>query len=193
MKKLLLALVCLGMLPSAFAGFFVEPYVGYGLGDGERQTSAGATIADEEWSGPLFGARVGGSTMMLNYGVDYSRRLEFDHESKTNGVTTKNKMDGSYLGAFLGVDFPVLVRAWASYYFDVSMEDQDGTNKGNEVSGNGYALGVGFTGLPFVSLNLEYRMLDFDEIKDVTTGQTTTPADYTAKELIFSVSVPLDL
>jgi hypothetical protein len=62
----------------------------------------------------------------------------------------------------------------------------------DELSGNTTTLGVGFTGLPFVSLNLELRMISLDKFKDVSTGLEYT-RDYSANEVVLGVSLPLDL
>lgn|GEM_PF-343640 len=191
--KLVLLALSLG-IPVARAGLYVEPYLGYSVNSAEQTSSS----TDFSYDSPYFGGRLGGSFMMLNLGLDYMMRPEHDvkYDAPASLAGTKEKHDGKYLGAFIGVDFPVLVRAYASYYFDATLEDKDGSDVADELNGKGYMLGLGFTGLPFVSLNLEYRALTFDEYKDASAGTTTALTgnqEYSAKEIGFSVSIPLDL
>ena len=51
---------------------------------------------------------------------------------------------------------------------------------------DGYGLGIGFTGLPFVSLNLEIEALNYDA---ESSGVET---DYSVASTILSVSMPFD-
>ena len=79
------------------------------------------------------------------------------------------------MGAFVGYDFPILVRAWATYFFDVTYSPETGS----DLTATGTSFGVGFTGLPFVSLNAEYRMLSFDD------------SELDSSEVFLSASLPL--
>ena len=122
-------------------------------------------------------------------GVDYSITT-LDAEIDTAGYTsTLSDFDGNHLGIFAGVELPVLLRAWATYFLSSKLTDNDD----DEYDGSGFGLGVGFTGLPFVSLNLEYRSMTYDEFTDVSAGTTSTDRDYDVSEILFTVSLPLDL
>ena len=70
-----------------------------------------------------------------------------------------------------------------------------------EIEGKGYALGAGFTGLPFVAVNLEYRAITYDKIKQRNGTTVTLPYsiagtavmnEIEAKDIVLSVSLPLD-
>ncbi len=184
----------------ALSGILIEPYLGFrAIGDGERITT-GTTI-DYSYQGPVYGARVGYQTLGFMFGLDYSRST-FNLKSDTTmaGVTVKSENDysGYQFGAFVGYNLPILLRAWAGYYFDSKYEDKDGSNTGDNYTGKGMALGVGFTGLPFVSLNLEIRRMTFDEFEDASllTNRTTTlngDNRLRSNEIILSVSVPFDI
>ena len=78
---------------------------------------------------------------------------------------------------FVGYELPIMLRAWATYFFD-SNWDFDG---GEKTEFTTIALGVGFTGLPFVSLNAEYRLNTFDSDEDIETNA----------DILFSVSIKL--
>ncbi|EQC43589.1 outer membrane beta-barrel protein [Bacteriovorax sp. Seq25_V] len=179
MKKLLLAVF---MTVSASAGFLVEPYLGYQLGSGD----AGAT--DYTFNTTVIGGRVGYTMLGFMGGLDYSMGAESDLEGETAGVKTKTKFSQNNLGLFAGYELPILLRAWATYYLSTNLEQQEGTNKGKEYSGDGIGFGVGFTGLPFVSLNLEYRMMSYDEFD----GKSLTNK-LEENFVLLGVSLPLDL
>ncbi|MAZ48208.1 MAG: hypothetical protein CME65_06575 [Halobacteriovoraceae bacterium] len=141
LKLLVLALIA-SMSMSAFAGFMVEPYVGTGT----YATSFDVAAAeDEEVSGESYttaGGRLGYSFSLLSAGLDYEL-MSLDDTTVTN------------TGLFVGVDLPILFRFYGKYIFnsdfdndDVDLDFQSGT-----------VLGVGFTGLPFVVINLEVSSL----------------------------------
>jgi hypothetical protein len=132
MKKLALAaLVSLGFTLPAQAGFFIEPYLGYLTGELE----VGSFELD--YSGTSYGARLGGSTLGILYGIDYQAGTY-----KAEG----SESDSSWSAyALVGYDFPILFRAWYAHLVEA---DGDGDYSGSK-------LGVGFTGLPFLSVNLE--------------------------------------
>ncbi len=171
---------------SANAGFLVEPYLGYKIGTGDQ---GGSTPVDYTYSGATFGGRLGYQFLGLMGGLDYSLS-SFDIDREVPGTKTSVDTSQSTFGAFVGYDFPILLRAWAAYYFSSKLEENDN----DEYSGGGYGLGVGFTGLPFVSLNIEYRSLAYDEFYNSSASSTSSlGADVEINEILFSVSLPLDL
>jgi hypothetical protein len=191
-KSLLLLVACFSL--SANAGFLVEPYLGYKMGSGDRSTNP---TTDIDYSSPTFGARLGYQFLGLMAGVDYSL-ASFDLTQEQSGSSdTVNSMKQSTFGLFVGYDFPILLRAWGAMYFDSNLEDDDSRNSnlGDEFGGDGYGLGVGFTGLPFVSINLEYRSLSYDDFTDASNSANdgTLANPYDVSEIILSVSLPLDL
>ena len=188
MKRLLIASLFL-FASSAQAGFLLEPYAGLSFGSGENS----ATIKTEyDYNAPMLGARAGYQYLGLMFGLDYSMGMD----QKTAGSTVTADVSQSTLGLFVGYNLPVMLRAWAAYYLNTSLEVEAGTSVGDEFNGKGYGLGVGFTGLPFVSLNLEYRMMTFDEYKDKSAGSTATlsgASEIDFNQILLSVSLPLDL
>lgn len=189
LRRLILILTLLSsfVAAEAHAGVLVEPMVGYQFGDGDE----GST--DHTYSGPFLGGRLGYQTLGLMLGLDY-RLATFEDKAENTAGVTKDDQKQQKIGAFVGYNLPIMLRAWASYYFDVSTEDDDSrnANKGDKYSGDGIGLGIGFTGLPFISLNLEYHSFSYDEFENASTGSKSSVSDFDASEILFSVSLPLD-
>ena len=192
MKKLLSAVVLfLTVSMSANALIHVEPYLGYNMISGENSNS---TITKYDFGGVNYGARLGLTALGFMGGLDYSMGSG-DWETET--LNTKTTVDSSQtkLGVFAGYELPILLRAWATYFVNVKQEIESGANNGREYSGSGFGLGVGFTGLPFVSVNLEYKQYSYDEYESA--AGTTVTIDGANKidlnEIMLSVSLPLDL
>lgn len=184
----------------SMAGFLVEPFLGFGFGSAEY--TSGSRTADNTYSGPQVGARLGYTTFGFMGGLEYrktSGSLSYDKHSGggTWGSSgTDQDYSGTEIGAFIGYELPILLRAYVGYTFNTKWElDKNGAWIGaanDELSGNTTTLGVGFTGLPFVSLNVEFRMIELDTYKDVSLG-TERSADYSSNEVVLGVSLPLDL
>ena len=168
----------------AQAGVLVEPYLGFSIaGDGESTIST--VNYDFSYSSVTYGGRLGYSFLGLMGGLDYSMQ-SFKADVDAGGTETKKDVDKSQLGLFVGYDFPILLRAWATYFLSAKADFTDYEFK----SGGGYALGVGFTGLPFVSINLEYRDLEYDKFEWATTHTYDKKASLS--EILLSVSAPFD-
>ncbi len=196
MKQLHYFIFVLFFSAQTFAGILIEPYIGYKTG-GSEQTS-GSTKNEYDSSGYGLGARLGYSTMGFSLGLQYEMGSHEVEQTKPTTVKA-TEYDTSLLGAFVGFSMP-LIRFWGSYFFsantEVSKANPDaGDEKGDEVNGSGYGLGVGFTGFPFIAINLEYRMLTMDEVKSggVTYNLPVSGnSEVDAKEFMLSLSVPLD-
>lgn len=183
MKKLILAFM---LTFSASAGFLIEPYAAYRLGSYENSSNNG------EWSydSPQLGARLGYTFATFMGGLDYSFGSA-DFKADSANTADDGKWKETSLAVFAGVELPVLLRAWASYFVKQEFEDDEGADAGTTISGDGFGFGVGFTGLPFVSINLEYRTFSYDEAES-NTG-TKTSIDTKSSEILLGVSLPLDL
>lgn len=193
MKRILIAFLFL-LSTSAYAGLLIEPYLGFSIGSGEDGENPKTEYSQNT---PLYGARLGYQVLGFMAGLDYSKGMESEFENKvTGGTTTKPDATQQTFGIFVGYNLPIMLRAWVSYNFASKISIESGADVGDEFKGGGYALGVGFTGLPFVSLNLEYRMNTFDEYKTASTGVTSAlngagEVDY--NQILLSVSLPVDL
>lgn len=184
MKKLLVA--CL-LTVTASAGFLVEPYLGFGFTSGDFKGNDN-TSYDISTSGVTMGARVGYTMLGFMGGLDYSMATESEWEFEASS-TDKYDIKRSNLGVFAGYELPILLRAWVGYDF-MSKAEGDSDDGALSFEGGATKFGVGFTGLPFVSLNLEYKMFSYDDNK---LGSTKLTNKLEVNEVLLSVSLPLDL
>ena len=164
-------------ISTASASLLVEPHLGYNLG------SSGD---GESYNGGQFGMRLGYQQLGLMAGLDFTRS-NFDQKSSGASGAATYKMERNEWGVFVGYNFPILLRAWGAYYFSNKTEI---TNANVELSGNTKELGLGFTALPFLSLNFMYRMIDLDKSKY---NGVERNADASAQEYVVSISLPLTL
>ncbi|NOT77838.1 MAG: hypothetical protein HOP07_02405 [Bacteriovoracaceae bacterium] len=172
---------------AAHASFLIEPHLGYNIsGSGER--GSGASLSKYSYSGLQIGARAGYQVLGFMAGLDFTRS-SYTFETKGVASTVNNDIDKNEVGIFVGYNLPILLRAWATYYFSNTAKYSSSTT---ETSGNTTELGVGFTGLPFMSINLMLRLVNFDEQKTSSTTVAISPAiDLT--EIVIGVSLPLTL
>ena len=149
---LLLALV-FGFTHQADAALLIEPVVGYNLGakvEGDDDTVKG--------SGPAFGGRLGYQYLGFQVGADYlNSKLDLDNWSKDLNLTE--------WAGFVGFEFPVLLRVYAGYIFSATGEGKINGVKTELTNGSGTKVGVGFTPLPLIDINLEMRQGTFDDGK----------------------------
>jgi len=207
-NKIISALFLTSLSFSSFAGFLVDPYIGFKFGSKDQTVknlgAANGTYEDKD-SGYAIGSRLGYSFLGLMGGLDFNVGSITDKaDSSPAGITVSGEDDYStkQVGLFLGYELPILFRFWGTYYFTNEWEAKSsntvtGTDKGDTYSGSGFGLGVGFTGLPIVSINLEYKKSTFDEFKDGVTGaKTSYPSNFSseveASEIFLSVSAPFD-
>ncbi|MBP9674868.1 MAG: hypothetical protein KBD63_07195 [Bacteriovoracaceae bacterium] len=184
MKKIILCLLLTSSLSHA-VGILLDPSLGYLLGNTNELN------ADRSYNG-------------INLGIKAAATFEFTPKffvfgglDGTYGSTNREAGGGfseaSYdeknFGLVVGLMTPFMLRGWATYIFSSDFEDA----VGNSYKGNGFRLGVGFTGLPIVSLNLEYQRLNYDEKQF---GATKTRSALSGSNqldtsaVVFSVSIP---
>jgi hypothetical protein len=169
MRKLsLVCLLSVFISTSASAGFLIDPY----LGTGQFKSTIDITGASEDTETiTATGARIGYSFLLFSAGIDYQM-----------ASVDKDKVTSTSI--FVGVDMPILVRAWAEYFVSSDYDRDDGQDVTFK---DGASLGIGFTGLPFVSLNVELQNVNY-EIE--TSG---SKFDVKTAATVFSISLPLDL
>lgn len=172
MKKLVVMLaMVIGFSATANASVLIEPYLGYEFGK--------TSNAKGKFSGSALGARIAyklPAFIWLGLDATMGTSGEIDWDASGSGSTDVTR---ETLSAVVGVDLPILLRAWAAYGFHNKMK----RDSGSDYEGNNIKLGVGFTGLPFVSLNLEYIKDEYD--KPSGTSLKT-------ENLMLSVSLPLE-
>lgn len=173
---LLLATV-LGFASQAQASLLIEPLVGYSVGKYNYEyKEAGITDSDDESiQGLSYGGRLGYQNLGFQLGLDYlASSMDIDGDD----------FNTTEWGGFVGFEFPILVRVYAGYVFSGTGKLEGDNDDLNLKGGTGPKLGVGFTLLPFLDINLEYRRITYDT-KDVDLGEMD--ADYSATMLSFSL------
>ena len=181
----------------------MEPLVGYRKINAEFSLSnLGATHDGDyefEVTGPEFGLKLGYALpLAFVVGVDY--RIGTDESEQKSGTAPLGGGDGgesTNLGVFVGFTTVPLFNFWVNYKFEFKTKESEGDDKGDYDKGTGYGVGVGFTGLPFVSINLEYNKYTMDETFDASTGVVTSlptnnESDRDVTEIVLGVSVPFD-
>lgn len=194
-------LICtLIMTSAASAGVLLEPYFGYSKGSGESGY-AGINL-DQSYSAPILGGRIGGTLTGFMAGVDYSTQA-FKLEAKAGAFEFKDKVEKNQLGIFVGYKLPVMFRFWGTYFFRSKIKGKDAPKESGQAvdsntqfkDGTGFGLGVGYSLLPFVSANLEYRNLKYDKFS--YSGIEMPASVYSKKlsltDIILSVSLPFTL
>ena len=147
--KIVFAMVAALMIaaPTAQAAVLLEPYVGYHTGSYKWQ---GAGQEEVDMKGMSYGARLGYSSAIgFMVGADFMKGAWQDSD------TPKADIDLTDLGIFVGYDFPVMVRVYGVYGLS-SKATASYTGGETDIDGTSLKLGVGFTVLPLVSVNLEY-------------------------------------
>jgi len=176
--KTLLAFTLLVFSSFSNASILIEPQLAYAFSHKLDQTititngaATGTTRVNSSGTALEIGGRFGLEFFGLMAGASYHK-----------GLSDK----GSNLGAFIGYEAPILLRAWAAYHFDAEV-NYDNTS----TSGTSIELGVGYTALPLLSLNFIYRKYDMDEL--TSAGVTYGASDVTPTELSIGISLPLNI
>lgn len=177
------------------AEILIEPFVGH--------EQSGSTADGDKTTAIDFGARLGYMTGGLSFGLHYSM-FSGDREQTDDAGVEKHDLSGSDLGLFVGYRFPMLIKVWATYFLLSTAKiasytiDPDGTgplaalNGDIELKGKGTEIGVGFTFIPFVDLNVSYRQLTYDD-NSYTAASYADISDSDRDALVVTLSVPFSL
>lgn len=184
--QLFILILAFLIIKPASAGLLVEPVIGYSLSKFEVDVPGSS---EDKANGPSLGGRIGYQNLGFQLGLDYLRsNLSVDDNDYKEDLVT-NEFAG-----FVGFEFPILLRVYAGYIFAATGETEwnDGSGKQKiELSeGNGMKLGVGFTGLPFVDINVEYRRGSFGKSE---VGGTDMKADTDFSAIMIGASLPFVL
>jgi hypothetical protein len=182
MNQILLTLVfflSLSAHGAQTAGVMTEPYAGYFTGE-----TSGANIGKADIKSYGYGARLGYQTESgWNFGIDYSQG-KGDYEPSAGETLDFTSKDG---GIFIGYSFPEYVKVWASYIFKheaTIKEFSAGTDA--EFEGDGFNVGIGIRGIPFVTVNLSYQERKYDKLD----SQSLAGSDNKIKLTLLSLSLP---
>ena len=206
MKKVISILFSVISL-SSFGSFLFEPYLGYTKGAiGYTKSNSPGFNGDYgfELNGISYGGKLGIRYSQFVGGIDYSagkREMKFDF-APGSGIEVpidSSEYNSRELGVFLGFHHQEY-RIWGTYYFDYSLEASNGGvgNVGDEYSGKGFGVGLGGKVIPFISVNVELKILKIEERNDAGTGEvitypTANISDYYVNEILVTVSFPFEI
>ena len=170
---------------SSNAGVLAEPYLGLSLGAGGDARIDYKNI-EYSFSAATYGTRIGYQYLGFMAGLDYSFQ-KFRMTKEGPGIAKKLDTKKNQWGVFAGYNFPLLIRAWGTFFVSSKIDGESEVFK----KGMGYELGIGSTTLPFVSLNISYRTLTYDRY--IAVGNPVYNEKLVSHELLFSASLPLEL
>lgn len=185
MLRLIFAAIAMLFSTSAFAGVFLEPYVGYQTGDTTSELTLTAPTAssvtnDLKVKGVSFGGRIGVIAFHMALGAEY---LHGDVETKDDGQTTKYKEDN--FGPFVSIPLFASFRLNGAYFPSAKIKSDDKT----EFKGTGYKLGVSLRLISVFHLSVDYLSTEYDEA--TVPGSTVGSFTGDKKTTLVSLSVPL--
>lgn len=186
-KSLVLGLSLLFSVHS-YSAVLIEPVLGYNLGS-KTSFKSFDNVSGEDYtggSGVGYGGRLGYQNFGFQLGLDYlASSIDMDDKDFKNNLST------SEWAAFVGFRFPVLLRVYAGYIFAASGETKDGDGEKVEFSGgSGFKAGLGWTLLPLLDLNLEYRKTAYEDYK---WGGSKLNQEVDMSSWFLSISVPLTI
>lgn len=184
--QLFTLILSLFIVTPASAGLLLEPVVGYNLGGFEIDSDG---WDKENMRGPSVGGRIGYQNFGFQIGLDYLRsNLDIDDKD------FKKDLAMNEFAGFVGFEFPILLRVYAGYIFSATGDSEydNGTRNVDAKfkDGTGVKMGVGFTGLPFIDINFEYRKGTFKEYK---LGSTKHEDDTDYNSFMIGLSLPFVL
>jgi hypothetical protein len=170
-------------IQASHAAILIEPVVGFTFSNKfDFKETADMSKDSMKGSGFAYGGRVGYQNMGFQLGLDYLHSsVDVDEKNIKSDVTT------SEWAAFAGFRFPILLRFYAGYIFSGTGEYKNTTSNVDLSNGTGYKIGLGWTLLPFLDLNLEYKKTNYDEAK---AGGSKLKADIDNSSYLLSVSLP---
>lgn len=167
------------------AAFLFEPNLGYAV-SGNLDPGPPITYT---FSGLEYGARLGYDAMGLQVGAGYKGMLETEYAPSVG--SQKPKVSGTQYAAFLGYQFPVMVRILAEYIFldygNSKLSPSDLTYKGS-----GYRIGAHYSVIPMLNIGMEYYAITYTEVKDNVSGVSASLSTQQKKNAIVIIaSVPI--
>lgn len=158
------------------ANVLIEPHIAYNIyGNADYNTFK------TKFNGTQYGARFGSQYLGFMGGLDFTHSAYTSKSTSMAGNTSADVSRNQY-GIFAGYNMPLFLRTWLGYYFlDKSSGSSNSWNKGN-----GLELGIGFTALPFLSLNLEYRTSTY-----TTSNAGPLSPSFKTKEIVLGLSAPM--
>ncbi len=185
---LLLALV-LGFSFQSHAALLIEPLVGFNIGTKFDLKFDDFPAQNKNYSGGkggAYGGRLGYQNFGFQLGVDYLKS-----SIDMNSDDFKTNISMSEWAGFLGYEFPLFIRVYAGYIFSANGSTENSTNQSVDLSkGTGSKFGLGFTGLPFIDINIEYRTATLNQM---SYGGTDYDTEINYSSILLGLSVPITI
>jgi hypothetical protein len=179
----------LGYSNQSQAALLIEPVVGFNVGTKFDLKFDDFPAQNENFSGGkggAFGGRLGYQNFGFQLGLDYLKS-----SIDMNSSYFKTNISLSEWAGFVGYEFPLFVRVYAGYIFSANGSTKKAASESVDLSkGTGSKLGVGFTGLPFVDINFEYRT---GTINQMSYGGTDYDTEIRYSSLMLGLSVPFTI
>ena len=166
--------------PQVKADIEIEPYVGVYAATGKTSLNVTTTMpastrsasTEDKFGGIAYGLKLGWTFALLTVGADY---MVMNHgtENSTN------------IGPAATVEIGPI--AFKATYFASSSNKATNTT----ATGSGFKGGVGFSLIPFTSINLEYFNIAYTKIKDSELGDAVTYNSYDQKSSGVMLSLSL--
>lgn len=173
MKKLLAFFL---LTISAYGSITFEPYLGMSTG-GEFEEDGIESL----FQGPSYGLKFGAQYTYYFIGFDY-RLSAFAADSKKSPSKFEDRtLNNEQYFLYFGYDFPAPFKLWAG----AALGGKASVGDFEYTEGSGYLLGAAFTGLPIVSINIEWVSWAYDKVDP---GSST---DLEGSHLLFSLSTPV--
>lgn len=187
MKKWILLMGLLAIsVTNARAALLLEPYAGTIV-----NTKLEEGDEEKDVSGTAYGARVGFQNLGLMLGLDYQMATPTLDDSEFDYSLT-------HYGLFVGYDFPIMLRVWATYVMSGSYLIKGDLGNGEEselefTKVSGTKFGIGYKVVPFVSINLEVMNLEFKDPEINGEDVSGSLDDGDGAVYLLSVSFPLSI
>lgn len=195
MKTIFAALITFVLTSSAYAGFLIDPYVGYELGSFSTKfkDSLGGAKGTGTSNGFALGSRAAYAfPSMIFVGLDLD--LSFI-TFKTDGASTDDPATRTALYITGGAEFPVIgLRTYLGYAL-VNSLIFDNTSGTAFSGGTNIKLGVGYKFVPMLAVNLDYIMRTYSNISSaaITSGSVSDYYEYfNDNTVMISLSMPME-
>ncbi len=194
---------------TAQAEFLIEPLGGINIGSSEILEVGDPNYNHEAINlGLEAGARTGLSFLgamggfEATYGVS---NLWFTRKNTAQALTDDRHYNITLrrllLSGFVGYKFPIALKVWANYYFHANGKVSYGQSKRanifikkDSLDGNGFGLGVAFTGVPIFDIFFQYRQLKYDKWNHQGDKKNLPNDDFSVfrqREAFVGISIPL--
>jgi hypothetical protein len=192
--KTILTLVLALLCGQAFAGFMIDPFVGYDMG-GIKATTTGGGAVDLKATGMSYGTRLGFRSMDgLSIAAEYtggSGKLKDDSGAAV--PLADEDYSHTATGIVLGYDRS-MYRAWVGYGISDQLTEK-GTSSDTVYKGTNYKIGLGVMPIRHLSINFEYIVPKYTKVTVGSGAETDVSSSFSKFDtsvMSVSLSSPFD-